>query len=183
MPYIENPNKVGPALIEVDELGNPIGQNNQDPGMAKFLIAMTAFVLIPLLYPVLTLAVGSLAWVLGDMFGVGFVQLEIGLDTALVALACLPLFVVGMRLEQRLGEFRAYRWLRHALRIGAPVAALMLMAGDEPSGGAGGRNDALYGGIFVAVIMQVLLWFGSALRQDWHGTLRVLRLRSNSLPD
>ena len=182
MPYIENPNKFGPALIEVDELGNPIGQDNTDPGMAKFLIAITALVLVPLLYPLLTLAIASVAWGLGNVLGVGSAELELGLDTALVALVCAGLFVVGMRLEQRLGEFRPYRWLRHGLRLVVPAAALALMAGDEPSGDAG-RNDVLYGAIFVSVIMQVLLWFGSALRLDWHGTLRVLRLRSSRLPD
>ena len=182
MPYSENPDKVGPALIEVDALGNPVGQDNRDPGMARFLISIIATVLIPLLYPLLTLAIGSLAWALGEVLGVSIAGQDVGPEAVVIVLPCLALFVVGMRLEQRLGEFAPYRWLRNVLRVAAPAAALVMMAG-EGSPGDTGRNDALYGGLFAAAIMQVMLWFGSYLRQDWHAMLRLLRLRSSGLPD
>lgn len=164
----------GEQVWKEDTPGTPV----EDPESARFLIALTGLVLSPWLYPLLSVAAGAAAFVAGEI--VDAKRLMPPTSYALMLGAVLPVFVLGMRVEQRLGTFAPYRWLRHLMRLAVPAGMMYLVA----TGGGPAPSRDLYGGItFVVVIAQAVLWFASHMRDDWHVALRAMRLRAKGLPD
>lgn len=164
----------GEQVWREDQPGTPI----EDPESARFLIALTGLALSPWLYPLLTVAAGAAAFVAGEI--VDAKGLTPPASYAMTLGAVLPVFVAGMRVEQRLGSFAPYRWLRHLMRLAVPGGIIYLVA----TGGGPASSRDLVGGItFVVVIAQVVLSFASGMRDDWHVALRALRLRARTLAD
>ncbi|MCC6773878.1 MAG: hypothetical protein IT360_22015 [Gemmatimonadaceae bacterium] len=194
MPYKANPDtSIGASpLIEVDASGRTASQiAAEDPGAAKFLVALVGFALTPLLYPITTaILVGA---GLGASAVIGAVAQPLAGWTrlALVAAPIVVLFVVLMRIEQRMGTWRAYRWTRHAMRLLIPGLFFNQMIRSDMglpdpnittfvSETLG--NSALLGSLLgPAVGMQLLLWFAGAVRADWHASLVAMRMRAASL--
>ncbi|MBP7777542.1 MAG: hypothetical protein KA371_10460 [Acidobacteria bacterium] len=156
------------------EQGTPV----EDPEAAKFLIALTGLALSPWLYPLLSAAVGAAVFVASEIVDV--LRLAPPTSYAVIAGAALVVYVLAMRVEQRLGTIAPYRWLRHLLRLAVPAGALYLAASGE---GQPVASDVIGGAVFVAVIAQALLWFARSMRDDWHIALRAMRLRARSLLD
>ncbi len=156
------------------EPGTPI----EDPESAKVLIALIGLVLSPWLYPLLSVTAGAVAFVAGEV--VDAQRLAPPTSYAAIVGAALLVFVLGMRVEQRLGTFAPYRWLRHLMRLAVPAGALYLVAAGD---GQPVAPDLLGGLLVVAVIAQIILWFAGRIRDDWHVALRAMRLRARSLTD
>lgn len=156
-----------------------------DPGMAKVIVAIVAMVLVPLLYPLLTLAIVCVGWFMSEILSVRAPEITGVMHFLIVALPCCVVFVIGMRIEQRLGESKLYRWPRLILRLLVPPTALLLIMTDDAGNLASAfmSPDALYGAGFVVALTIALLFAGTWVRTDWHGALRVLRLRSSKLDD
>ena len=156
------------------EEGTPV----QDPETARLLIALTGLALSPWLYPLAAAAAAAVAVVASELADALRLQPPASYASILVPFALVML--IGIRIEQRLGAFAPYRWLRHLMRLAAPVGLLYLaMEGNGP----GAERDLIGGGVFVALIAQAILWFASRLRDDWHVALRAMRLRARSLAD
>ncbi|MFN7979194.1 MAG: hypothetical protein U0P30_18900 [Vicinamibacterales bacterium] len=158
---------------EYDE-GTPV----EDPETARLLIALTGLALSPWLYPLMAAVAGAVAFVAAEIADELRLQPPVSYAAMLVPAALVML--LGIRVEQRLGSFAPYRWLRHVMRLAVPVAPLYLAGVDT---GSPIKTDVLGGMVFVAVIAQVILWFANSLRDDWHVALRVMRLRARSLAD
>lgn len=160
---------------DVDEAsGPPI----EDPETARLLIALTGLALSPWLYPLMAAVAGAVAFVAAEFADAQRLQPPVSYAAIFVPAALVML--LGIRVEQRLGSFTPYRWLRHLLRLAVPVAPLYLAGVDV---GSPIKTDVLGGIVFVAVIAQVVLWFAASLRDDWHVALRAMRLRAKSLAD
>lgn len=101
----------GEQVWREEQPGTPI----EDPESARFLIALTGLAFSPWLYPLLTVAAGAAAFVAGEI--VDAKGLTPPASYAMTLGAVLPVFVVGMRVEQRLGSLTPYRWLRHLMRL------------------------------------------------------------------
>ncbi len=178
MAYAPNP-RAGewnqPDRIWVDDVDT---SGSIDPGSARLLVTLIGLALSWWLYPLLTAAVIGVAAV-GMAFASGM-QLTGPVGLAIVAVPALVIYILGMRVEQRLGVFAPYRWLRHAMRLAAPAAWLYVMVSED----VGPQDTSLIGGlVFVVVIAQIVLWLGSRVRDDWHAALRLMRMRAASLPD
>lgn len=156
------------------EAGTPV----QDPETARLLIALTGLALSPWLYPLASVAAGAVAFVAGEIADVQRLQPPVSYAAILVPVVLV--FLLGIRIEQRLGSFAPYRWLRHVMRLAVPVAPLYLAGVDV---GRPIESDVLGGMVFVAVIAQAVLWFAGRMRDDWHIALRAMRLRARSLAD
>lgn len=155
------------------EAGTPV----EDPESARLLIALTGLVLSPWLYPLMAAVSGAVAFVAGGI--ADELRLQPPVSVAAILVPAGLVMLLGIRVEQRLGTFAPYRWLRHVMRLAAPVGLLYLaMDGDGPVAG----RDVIGGGVFVALIAQGILWFASRMRDDWHVALRAMRLRARSLP-
>lgn len=154
------------------EEGTPV----QDPETARLLVALTGLALSPWLYPLVTAAAGAVAFVAGEVADVQRLQPPVSYVAILVPVVIV--FLLGIRLEQRLGSFAPYRWLRHLMRLAVPVAPIYLAGVDT---GRPIETNVLVGMAFVAVIAQAVLWFAGSLRDDWHIALRAMRLRARSL--
>lgn len=188
MAYIPNPNADipgEPSQIWRDDVDSSAFEH---PGHARFLVAVTGLALVPWLYPItaaLVLGVGLIASEIADAMGLPGIVYPVA-----VLVATLPLLVVLMRTEQRLGTFIAYRWLRHGMRVLGPATLLNLGVRDgmglpEPSIGtfiADTLNDSsLLGGTLVVIVLaQGLLWLAGWVRDDWHASLEMMRLRSTA---
>ena len=114
-----------------------------------------------------------------------------------VAVIALPMIVVlyaMMRLDQRMGEWRPYRWTRHAARL--LIAGVMFNLGtrgamslrkDVPVGrlisDTFSNSTLLTATIGAMVVMHLFFWLATGMRENWHRWLRVLRLRSSKLKD
>lgn len=156
------------------EEGTPV----QDPETARLLIALTGLALSPWLYPLAAVAAGAVAFVAGEVADVQRLQPPVSHAAILVPAGLVML--LGIRVEQRLGSFAPYRWLRHLMRLAVPVGFLYLMVeGNGPDA----QRDLIGGGVFVALIAQAILWFARHTRDDWHVALRAMRLRARSLAD
>lgn len=156
------------------EEGTPV----QDPETARLLVALTGLVISPWLYPLVSVAAGAVAFVAGEVADVQRLQPPVSYAAILVPVVVV--FLLGIRVEQRLGAFAPYRWLRHLMRLAVPAGALYLIGVDN---GRPIESDVLGGMVFVAVIAQAVLWFAGRLRDDWHIALRAMRLRARSLAD
>lgn len=191
MAYIPNPNADIPGEPSQIWRDDPPAGLYEHPGHAKFLVALIGLALAPWLYPVTT------AIVLGATSILSEVADALGLRGASFALAlavpALLLFVVAMRMEQRLGTFRVYRWLRHGLRLLVPAVILNLIVRDDlglPEPGVTTfisetlADSSLLGGtVAVLVIAQIVLWCARWVRSDWHASLEMMRMRSPSLSE
>ncbi|MEP7118673.1 MAG: hypothetical protein ABI880_13875 [Acidobacteriota bacterium] len=179
MPYVRNP--LAGEFAQPDQIwedDGPPGQY-QHAGHATFMVALIGLALMPWLYPLLTGAALAVAFV-GEQIadGMGLSGLAYA---GLTAAPALVVFVLGMRIEQRLGTFAPYRWLRHVLRVAAPALLLYVMVGDEM--GTPGGSSFLGGAIAVMAIAQVALWAAGWVRTNWHASLRAMRMRAESLDD
>jgi hypothetical protein len=178
MAYVSNP-RAGEwnqaDQIWVDDVDTSVSIH---PGHARFLVALIGLALSLWLYPLLTAAVIGVAAVGAEL--AGGMQLAGPVGLAVAAAPALAVYVLGMRAEQRLGTLAPYRWLRHAMRLAAPAAWLYFMVNED----VGAQGSSFVGGtVFVVVITQVVLWLAGWVRDDWHASLRVMRMRAASLPD
>ena len=178
MAYVHNP-RAGEwnqaDQVWVDDVDTSVSIH---PGHARFLVALIGLALSLWLYPLLAAAVIGVAAVGVEVADA--IQLAGPVGLAAAAAPALVVYILGMRVEQRLGTLAPYRWLRHAMRLAAPAAWLYFMVSED----VGTQDSSLLGGtLFVVVIAQIVLWLASRVRDDWHASLRVMRMRAASLPD
>lgn len=178
MAYVHNP-RAGEwnqaDQVWVDDVDTSVSIH---PGHARFLVALIGLALSLWLYPLLAAAVIGVG--AAGVAAADGLQLAGPVGLAVAAVPALAVYILGMRLEQRLGTLAPYRWLRHAMRLAAPAAWLYFLVSED----AGAQDASLAGGtVFVVVIAQAVLWFGAQVRDDWHASLRLMRLRAASLPD
>jgi len=164
----------GEDVWEEYEAGTPV----EDPETARLLIALTGLALSPWLYPLMAAIAGAVAFVAAEL--ADELRLQPPVSYAAILVPAGLVMLLGIRVEQRLGAFAPYRWLRHLLRLAVPVVPLYLAGVDV---GSPIKTDVLGGMVFVAVTAQVILWFANSLRGDWHVALRAMRLRARSLAD
>ncbi len=193
MPWKANPDPspMGPALIEVDVNGNPVGSHVEDPGAAKFLVAMIGLALTPLLYPLTAFVVVGSALIVSEIVGSVAPTMDELTRLAVVLVPAVVLLVLLMRVEQRMGTWAVYRWTRHALRLLVPGAILNLMVRSDMGlpdpdmtsfvADTLGNSTLLGATIGPMVAMQVLLWFAGWVRSDWHASLEVMKMRAPNL--
>ena len=167
-----------------------------DPGpLGIIFLPVVLLAFLPLAYPILTVAVFATWWVCRELCEARFRGMADGPKLALLIVPALVVFVIGMRIEQRLGAHKLYRWPRHLLRLLLPALAMIVIALDQndqvptdPDFFSFVRHifrdsELLIGLIVMMVVMQILYWIGGWVRDWWHAFLRTVWLRSKKLKD
>lgn len=185
MPYVNNPRYGEDGQPrQIFEHERAVGVE-YDPGMARFIVVLFGLALVPWLYPVTGAALLAVGAGSAAVAGEGM-RLDGAAYALAVALPVLVVLVVLMRLEQRLGTLRIYRWSRHVVRVLIPAVLLHLIVREEtgssaPFSASFADSSLLGGTIAVMVVAQLILWAASWLRADWHASLVKLRMRSPML--
>jgi hypothetical protein len=148
---------------------------------------------LPLAYPLLTVAVFATWWVSREFSEARFRGWADGPKLALLIVPAFIVFVIGMRIEQRLGTWKVYRWPRYWLRIVLPAFLLVLVAEADSKqvdpdfatliSHVAHDSQMLAGVCVIVVVMMVLYWIGGWTRDWWHIFLRRVGLRSSKLKE
>ena len=158
--------------------------------LAPFLLALLSI----LLYPLAAAATLGTWWAMERVADVRVGRANHWPYVATIAAPTLVVLWLSMRIDQRLGTFRLYRWTRHVARLlflGALCNLAMrheMHLSENASVEQAVRDTFANGPIALytfgaMAVLHLFLWRATGMRRTWHGWLRALRMRSATLDD
>jgi hypothetical protein len=183
--WVERPNTPPAFTPNVEGAGNAAGAL-----LAPFLVVLLALFFYPL-----TSAFVLATWFFMERFADATVgRANFKLYVAIIAIPTLVVAWILMRTDQRLGEWRPYRWTRHAARC--LIVGIMFNLGTRaamnlPQNPTVGRfvSDTFSNGTLLIatlgamIVAHLFFWLATGMRSNWHRWLRILRLRSARFND